>query len=156
MVDTDTDTDAIAATLRYDCLRQALAYWESKRRGRRMPARRDLDPIEMPRLLPWVLLLDVLRDPLDIRYRLVGTEVVAIARRDFTGARFSALPGKGPDSVVWDNCMTVVRSRAPFSRLPPYEGPRDDIERGQNLLLPLSSDGVDVDMIFQVIAYRRR
>lgn len=150
------DTEALNAVLRYESLRTALAYWKSKRDGRPMPARRDLDPIEMPRLLPWVILIDVFHDPIDFRYRLIGTEVVAIARRDFTGSRFSDLDGKGPDSVVWDNCLTVVRTRAPFSRLPPYEGPRDDLHGGQNLLMPLSSDGGRVDMIFQVVAFRRR
>jgi len=142
--------------LRYDSLRRAFAYWDSKRCGRRMPARRDLDPIEIPRLLPWVILIDVILDPLDFRYRLIGTEVVAIARRDFTGARFSALEGKGPESTVWDNCLTVVRTCAPFSRRPPYVGPRDDVHSGQNLLMPLSSDGETVDMIFQLIAYQHR
>lgn len=150
------DIATIESVLRYDSLRQALAYWNSKRRGRRMPARRDLDPIEIPRLLPRIILTDVLRDPLDFRYRLIGTEVVAVARRDFTGSRFSELSGKGSDSVVWDNCLTVVRTKAPFSRKPPYVGPRDDLHSGQNLLMPLSSDGQEVDMIFQVIAYQRR
>ena len=155
-METGDDSHPIASALRYDSLRQALAYWESKRRGRPMPARRDLDPIEIPRLLPWVLLIDVLRDPLDFRYRLIGTEVVAVSRDDFTGTRFSDLPGKGSDSVIWDNCLTVVRSKAPFSRRPPYVGPRDDVHSGQNLLMPLSSDGEQVDMIFQLIAFQWR
>ena len=155
-METADDITAIESVLRYDSLRQALAYWDAKRRGRRMPARRDLDPIEIPRLLSRIILTDVLRDPLDFRYRLIGTEVVAVARFDFTGLRFSELSGKGSDSVVWDNCLTVVRTKAPFSRKPPYVGPRDDLHSGQNLLMPLSSDGLEVDMIFQVIAYQQR
>ena len=155
-METGDDTHAIASVLRYDSLRRGLAYWHSKRRGRPMPARRDLDPIEIPHLLPWVLLIDVLCDPLDFRYRLIGTEVVAVSRRDFTGFRFSELAGKGPESVLWDNCLTVVRTRAPFSRRPPYIGPCDDVLSGQNLLMPLSSDGETVDMIFQLIAYQHR
>ena len=155
-METADDITAIESALRYDSLLQALAYWDSKRRGRPMPARRDLDPIEIPRLLPRIILTDVLRDPLDFRYRLIGTEVVAVARRDFTGSRFSEMAGKGSDSVVWDNCLTGVRTKAPFSRKPPYVGPLDDLHSGQNLLMPLSSDGQQVDMIFQVIAYQRR
>ncbi len=155
-METADDITTIESVLRYDSLRRALAYWDSKRRGRRMPARRDLDPIEIPRLLSQIILTDVLRDPLDFRYRLIGTEVVAVSRRDFTGFRFSELAGKGPDSVLWDNCLTVVRTRAPFSRRPPYVGPRDDVHSGQNLLMPLSSDGETVDMIFQLIAYQHR
>jgi hypothetical protein len=34
-------------------LKDALSYWESKRAGRKMPARRDFDPVfEVPTLLP--------------------------------------------------------------------------------------------------------
>ena len=43
---------------------QALQYWLEKKGDRPMPGRRDLDPIEMPGLLPHVILLDVLHDPL--------------------------------------------------------------------------------------------
>jgi len=52
---------------------EALNYWESKLNGRRMPARRDFEPVfEIPHLLPWVILVDVLREPLDFRYRVIG------------------------------------------------------------------------------------
>jgi hypothetical protein len=54
--------------------REALAYWEGKLSGRPMPTRRDFDPVfEIPHLLPWIMLVDVLREPLDFRYRLIGT-----------------------------------------------------------------------------------
>lgn len=118
-----------------------------------MPARADLDPTEIPDLLPWVILVDVL--PGDFRYRLVGTEVRRIAHADYTGALFSALPGKGPGSVVWSNCEEVVRRCAPFSRSPPYVGPVPYFRDCENLLLPLSADGATVNMIFQVVSFER-
>ena len=37
-------------------------YWETKRGSRSMPARADIDPIEMKAFLPHVVLMDVLRD----------------------------------------------------------------------------------------------
>src|SRR5262249_29214633 len=82
-------------------LARGLAYWESKRPGRRMPARRDIDPAEMLDLLPNVMLVDVVREPLDFRYRLIGTAIVAHMRHDYTGQRFSALPRQGRDSKLW-------------------------------------------------------
>ena len=36
-------------------------YWRSKLRGQLMPARRDLDPSEIPQLLPYLILTDVLQ-----------------------------------------------------------------------------------------------
>jgi hypothetical protein len=44
---------------------RALAYWESKRRGRAMPSRKDIEPTEIPDLLANVVLVDVLQDPPD-------------------------------------------------------------------------------------------
>ena len=135
-------------------VRAALEYWERKRAGRAMPMRRDLDPMEMIPFLPFVMLIDVLSDPPDFRYRLLGTEVVAISRRDWTGLRLSEIPDKGPGTVVWSNYETVVATRAPFSRVPPYVGPQDRMRGCENLLMPLSEDGECVSMIFQVIDYQ--
>ncbi|HWI29279.1 MAG TPA: PAS domain-containing protein [Stellaceae bacterium] len=136
-------------------LKEALLYWQRKRGSRAMPSRRDLDPIEMPKLLPFVMLYDVLASPLDFRYRLIGTEVRSILAADYTGKRFSEVPGKGRGSVVWDNCEQVVLSKMPFSRSPPYVGPERVLRACENLLLPLSDDGVAVNMILQAISFER-
>jgi hypothetical protein len=136
-------------------LKEALLYWQSKCAGRAMPSRRDLDPLDMPKLLPYVMLYDVLPPPLDFRYRLIGTEARSILAQDYTGKRFSEVPGKGPGSVVWENCEQVVRGRAPFSRSPPYVGPERMLRACENLLLPLSDDGAEVNMILQVISFER-
>ncbi|MDP6690000.1 MAG: PAS domain-containing protein [Alphaproteobacteria bacterium] len=64
-----------------DALQQALDYWQRLRGERNMPARKDLNPADIPRLLPKLMLADVSdpeadsKDP-HIRFRLVGTEVV--------------------------------------------------------------------------------
>jgi hypothetical protein len=135
-------------------LREAYAYWDGLRGGRAMPSRGDIDPIDMRGFLAFVMLIDVL-DPLDFRYRLIGTEARNILHRNYTGLRFSELPGKGPGSIVWATCEQVVRSRAPFSRTPPYVGPEAHLQRCENLLLPLSGDGVNVTTILKVISFER-
>jgi hypothetical protein len=136
-------------------VQEALVYWESKCAGRRMPARRDLDPVfEIPSLLPWVMLVDVLRQPLDFRYRLIGTGIAARARHDHTGCRFSDLSRAGSDSVVWKDRMAVVQTRAPKLTTPPYIGRDNRIQGVCGIHLPLSSDGEAVDMILTAVAYR--
>lgn len=136
-------------------LREAFHYWQSKLAGRAMPLRRDIDPVEIPKLLPYLMLLDVLREPPDFRYRLIGTELCNISRRDYTGKRFSEVDGKGRGSVVWDNCEEVVRAKAPFSRCPPYVGPDKHLRQCENILLPLSEDGREVNMILQIVSFER-
>jgi hypothetical protein len=41
-------------------------YWEAKRKGRSMPSRLDIDPIEMKVWLPGIQLIDVYHHPYDI------------------------------------------------------------------------------------------
>lgn len=131
-----------------DChlkIRQIVAYWDSKRPAQGvLPGRQHLDPIDIPKLLPNVWLIDVARDPYRFRFRLLGTAVVEYAGEDNTGKWFDeTLPDFDP-SVFID----VVEARAPSwrrsaSRMRPYKEYRE-LER---VRLPLARDGATVDMI---------
>ena len=44
-------------------LEKLWVYWRSKLKGREMPARGDLDPAELPELLPYVALIEVRWEP---------------------------------------------------------------------------------------------
>ena len=65
-------------------LREAHDYWRSKVRGRAMPRRADLDPTEIPQLLPDDMLVDVLPQG-RYRYRLIGTENTLAQGMNATG-----------------------------------------------------------------------
>jgi hypothetical protein len=67
-------------------LRHLLSYWDSKREGRALPARRKLAPEDMVEMLPRVGLIDVIRPPLRFRYRLLGGEIELLAHGLKTGA----------------------------------------------------------------------
>jgi hypothetical protein len=136
-------------------LREAYAYWDAKRKNKLMPARADIDPVEMPRLLPYIILIDVVGEPLDFRYRLIGTQACSIMRRDFTGQFFSKIPGNEKESALWRGCDAVVGSKAPMYWQLPYVGPDRFLRDYENVLLPLSNDGVKVTMIFKVITFER-
>lgn len=70
----------------HDRLRQLYDYWDGKRGTRVMPARGDLDPVDIPALLPNLILVDVERGgQIRYRFRLYGTEVCAIRGMDLTG-----------------------------------------------------------------------
>ncbi|MBT5498221.1 MAG: PAS domain-containing protein, partial [Alphaproteobacteria bacterium] len=59
-------------------LLQAHDLWDRKRANRLMPARADLDPVEMPKLLPHMALIEVRPYGQRLRVRLVGTNIVNI------------------------------------------------------------------------------
>lgn len=58
-------------------LQRLFDYWNSKRRGRLMPSRGDIDPLEIGWALPYIFLVDY--DPTrGITYRLAGGHVAGI------------------------------------------------------------------------------
>lgn len=130
-------------------LRALFGYWREKRGDRAMPARDDLDPLEIPTLLPIVGLVDVLDDGARFRYRLIGTEIVDVAGHDPTG-RFldEVLPDSGYAEYLIGLFREVARERRPLYGESDFRGPGRIEHRVRRLLMPLSRDGRAVDMIF--------
>jgi hypothetical protein len=50
----------VAQTISDSRLLRAHSYWREKSAGRPFPDRRDIDPVEIPDLLPFIVLWDVL------------------------------------------------------------------------------------------------
>ncbi len=60
-------------------------YWRACAQGRRLPMRYDIDPVDIPHLLPGLSLLDTGEDMSALRYRLAGTRVREIYGTEITG-----------------------------------------------------------------------
>lgn len=114
-------------------------YWNTKRAGRRMPLRHDLDPvIEIPKLLPHIVLMDVQLEPLDFRFRLVGSHVRQNLSRNYVGHWFTALANFKPGGTIWPRHEKVALEGLPILQRPTYIGPHRDFIAVENLLLPLA------------------
>jgi hypothetical protein len=137
----------------HNLIEQGLDYWDSKRAGRRMPARRDIEPTEILDLLPYVVLVDVERAPLDFRYRLVGTAVAARFGHDRTGERFSALPQQSEGSEVWKTAVRILEEKRPIVSHIPYVGFNRWIQNYRDISMPLSENNDEVNMIFGVLQF---
>ena len=61
--------------------KELFEYWDLVRPINRLPSRRHFDPVDIPALLPYLILLDVYRDPLRFTFRLIGTQVCRIRKR---------------------------------------------------------------------------
>ena len=71
--------------------RQLYEYWLSSAGGKLMPCRADINPVHIPRLLPFISLVDV-DDRLDCsRVRLAGTRLRDVYDREITGLRIEEL-----------------------------------------------------------------
>lgn len=138
-------------------LDQAFAYWCRKAAGRALPRRRDIDPIEIPKLLPDVMLVDVEGDG-RYRYRLIGTENTQAQGVKATGRYLDeVLPGPEYRNHVIALYDEAVRERcALYSECLFLSPDRMAPERHTKVLfMPLSEDGERVNMVFvlQIFLY---
>jgi hypothetical protein len=137
-------------------LPNALAYWHRLRGGRRLPLRADFDPIEVPELLPYVIVIDVLRDPQDFQYRLLGTTLDRVFGADFRGKRFSELAFTRPGTPLWDECCRVVAEQVPLRSTVAFLGSDRAVHKAEHLAMPFSDGGETVDMLLAVVAAKLR
>jgi PAS domain len=127
-------------------------YWAGKRRGRTMPSRADIDPLELRSYLPQLVLLDVEGDPPRFRYRLVGTEVTRVRRglsnSDPTGRFVDEVTHHQGTGAVLAHYRRVVAERKPSTDAGTYPpSPERPWLRFSRLVMPLSRDDVTVNML---------
>ena len=125
-------------------------YWMAKRGERELPARVDIEPSEIKKLLPHLLLTDVLEGGTRFRYRLVGTAVAETFGGNISGHFIDeVMTGKYLefiDGIYRD----IVRHRKPiYSESSYHTGPTVGMT-AQRLMLPLSADGMAVDMVISL------
>ena len=133
-------------------LQPLLAYWTSRCTDGRLPARADIDPLDIPRLLPFLYLVDVERQtggaaPYRFRYRLVGTGIVERNGGDPTGQYLDAFENRPfHETIVADytRCAAERRPVAAARRFMDMTGRHWPYQR---LVLPLSENGLDVNML---------
>jgi hypothetical protein len=122
-------------------------YWLAKRDGRTMPARADLEPAEIKKLLPMTMLVDVTQDERRFVYRLVGTREVAERGSDPTGKSIAEAYFGGSLEETLSCYDYVVRNQAPFCYRDPYAAADGQVQNDDIIYLPLSDDGARVNMV---------
>lgn len=135
-------------------LEAALTYWRSRCCGRTMPARADLDPVDMRGFLANVALGDVVvsQNGPGLRIRLAGTEIEAI----FGPMTGRALADAVPTNLVprWTLVAeAVLAARRPVRFVTRIAFRHQEFVSAEVLAAPLSSDGVHIDMVFAVIVF---
>ncbi len=115
-----------------------------------MPARMDVDPVEMRFILGYVMLLEVLRPGPRFRVRLQGSELTWWIGRELTGETLDPAPLQELGALAQERLARVVDSAAPLGWIGDHM--LDDIPRYyEALILPLSSDGKGVDMLLAAV-----
>jgi hypothetical protein len=144
--------DEVLAAIEDDGVRRLYLYWDEKRAGRRFPARRDIDPLELSFVLGWLVLLDVDYEPLRFRYRLFGSELAVRLGFDLTGSYADEHPRPELGDYVQATWTEVVTRRRPTHGF--FDRVLDNQKlRFEALRLPLSSDGEQIDMLLVCIRH---
>ena len=136
--------------------RQMYDYWQGKRAARRMPSRRDIDPVDIPRLLPNILISEVVAAPAGVRYRyrLAGTAVARAFGRDPTGHFVDELTnGAYREFIVGLHRTVCEERRALFCESRYLAQPELDM-LVKRLLLPVSHDDDHVNQVISLLVFR--
>lgn len=128
------------------------AYWDERRGERKMPMRRDIDPLDLGFILGSLLLIDVLRDPLQFHIRVHGTEIVRHSGYELTGKKLSDLPVPEFHSHALAHFRAVLDTKRPHRSLTDrYFDERS--RRYEAVLLPLSDNDEDVERLLIGMVY---
>ncbi len=113
--------------------------WNEKRGSRSMPSRQQIDPIEIPRLLPIVLVAERIAG--GARIRLLGTESTNAYGRETRG-KLVAEVAFGEFTPFWLNAFgRVTETGVPITAGGSFSS-TDQHHRVEMVLIPLSDDGV--------------
>ena len=129
--------------------REFLDHWRSMSPPKGLPGRCDLEPIDIPRLLPWMLLLDVAGTGHHRRFRirLMGTGVAERSGADSTGRWLDEAVTQPQLQALTEHLATAAHKGGPVRYL------NHSIIKGREfvaidtLALLLAGNGVDVDML---------
>ncbi len=128
-------------------------YWDEKRRGRAMPARSDIDPLEMKRWLPGTALVNVTHNPpgastpYELRYRLIGTMPTKLRGQDVTGMKVEIGYFGASLEAALENYRLVIEEKTLVYDWDRTRSSDGFAREAETLLLPLSADGETVDMV---------
>lgn len=153
----------VAATLEYDKrwisldpelqfndgrLGELLDYWNGKRAGRAIPARRDIDPLELKSHLGRLHLIDVEYAPFRLRLRMMGVTSTETLGRDMTGRYFDKYH---PPEILKNVLKTyewLGERKRPLRHFGNAVYADKSLYAFEVVNLPLSDDDDQINMIF--------
>lgn len=138
-------------------VRELAAYFERKRGGREMLDRADIDPVEIARFMPNMIITEAVDEGRDFRTRLFGTALVELLGEERTGKLLSefaeegtAYSSRNPESV--QRRWTYITQKAFFGRKPvfvkvPFAASQRLYLVGHCLSVPMTAGGTEPEQV---------
>ncbi len=128
-------------------------YWVERCAGRRAPARADIDPVDIPHLLPHVLLTEVVDAGGRLRIRLAGTKVEERYGCALTNRLIDEILHGPYLDYLQDLYRKLLDSFAPNYSECLFAPDKVRTLRVKRLMLPLSDDQKTVNMVLAGMVY---
>lgn len=138
-----------------DCdsrIRRIFDYWKSIHPAAGLPGRQHFDPLDVPSLLPNILLIDVPTETSEFEFRLMGTEVEYFFGGNLQGTPLVNAYTAGHESPAYRDVCGVYADHMPrwWKGRARYVRNRDHVV-AERIHLPLASDGEHVDLILGLL-----
>ena len=129
-------------------IQQIVAYWQSIHPQQGLPGRQHFDPVDIPDILANIRLLDVHRDPLRFKTRLMGTVLRDFFGQEQTGRWMDDCFADFHRSKMYKDLCEMIETRQPqWRRGQPTLAYEKNFVTVERVYLPFASDGATVDMI---------
>ncbi len=135
-------------------LRELYGYWRSLHRRDRLPARVDVNPLDIPRLLKHIAILEVVGEAEDFVFALAGSRIEDVHGRALKGVSLQQLREAFEVSASMDTYVEAVRTREPQYQDANLKEFGKAYWACRRLILPLSSDGERVDALLMGAVFR--
>jgi hypothetical protein len=120
-------------------LRILWSYWKERRGDRQMPARDDIDPIDIPTILPHLQLVETIDGR--FRFRLAGTAIVEAYGAELTGKYVDDFLPDERGRIAIQNFHIVQRAGRPLFVSNRYENSHGAQIIATRIVLPLWTAG---------------
>lgn len=132
-----------------DGLTALYAYWDRLRGDSFAPSWRRWDWANVPsRVIPWMAVVDVKRNPYDFIYRFWGTARTTLQGRDFTGQSVRNFGQPDIANKAWAEYVLVSEKKVPIHiTTKGVAAASGEAVIYDFIRLPFSDDGVDVHQI---------
>lgn len=127
--------------------------WAERRAGREFPARRDFELADLKPVMGLLSIFEVHRDPLRFRCRLHGSTAAQRLGFDMTGKFVDEAPKPKWSEGAGGHFKHVVMEGAPSASRYQNIIYGDWVLNMESLVLPLSSNGAEIDCLFATVFY---
>lgn len=129
-------------------------YWQSKRQGRPMPSRRDVNPAELRDVLPILQLYDLIDQGKTLGVRLLGTKIAQTLGEDPTGRTIARAAADRVTRRLFAVVDRVIKHKRPLIA----RAERTAIEKAsflqvESIYLPLAEDGHTPDTLLAATVF---